>query len=252
MTAPHDFHPEALEEDPTGMRALLSSLPDPGPMPDDLVDRITASLAAEQAGPALDELAERRRRRLPRRPVLVAAAAAAVVVAGGSPDSAPGCRAPSSPRSRPPDRPPRTSPPPAGTSPGPSPRHRDQPTAAAGPGTEGVVVLHTGTAYAAAGLAGEASALRDSPAVGAARAKGAAAADDGSSGVSSLAGARACATAIGVPETSAVVVDVATVDDAPAAVVLAEAPDGTSTAYAVGLRCGRDAPDLLAGPVTVP
>lgn len=36
--------------DPTGMRALLSALPDPGPMPADLVERITASLAAEQAG----------------------------------------------------------------------------------------------------------------------------------------------------------------------------------------------------------
>jgi hypothetical protein len=38
-----------LEPDPTGMRELLSSLPDPGPMPEDLVRRITASLAAEQA-----------------------------------------------------------------------------------------------------------------------------------------------------------------------------------------------------------
>lgn len=36
------------EVDPTGVRALLSSLPDPGPMPAALVARITASLQAEQ------------------------------------------------------------------------------------------------------------------------------------------------------------------------------------------------------------
>lgn len=34
------------EHDPTGMRELLRGLPDPGPMPSDLVDRIHASLAA--------------------------------------------------------------------------------------------------------------------------------------------------------------------------------------------------------------
>ncbi|AXH96769.1 hypothetical protein [Ornithinimicrobium avium] len=37
------------EVDPTGIRALLRTLPDPGPMPDHLVERITARLAAEHA-----------------------------------------------------------------------------------------------------------------------------------------------------------------------------------------------------------
>jgi hypothetical protein len=37
------------DDDPTGVRALLSALPEPGPMPDYLVGRINASLAAEQA-----------------------------------------------------------------------------------------------------------------------------------------------------------------------------------------------------------
>lgn len=36
------------EDDPTGVRALLSSLPDPGPMPTDLVERIQASLEQER------------------------------------------------------------------------------------------------------------------------------------------------------------------------------------------------------------
>jgi hypothetical protein len=37
------------DDDPTGVRDLLSSLPQPAPMPDYLVERINATLAAEQA-----------------------------------------------------------------------------------------------------------------------------------------------------------------------------------------------------------
>lgn len=37
------------ENDPTGVRELLAALPDPGPMPQELVDRIEARLAVEQA-----------------------------------------------------------------------------------------------------------------------------------------------------------------------------------------------------------
>jgi hypothetical protein len=36
------------DEDPTGVRALLSALPEPEPMPEHVVDRINASLVAEQ------------------------------------------------------------------------------------------------------------------------------------------------------------------------------------------------------------
>ncbi len=46
VTQPHDDG-VPVEHDPTGMRALLAGLPDPGPMPDELVSRITAALAAE-------------------------------------------------------------------------------------------------------------------------------------------------------------------------------------------------------------
>ena len=46
-----------VEHDPTGMRALLASLPEPGPMPDDLVARISAALAVEaQRGDGIDQL----------------------------------------------------------------------------------------------------------------------------------------------------------------------------------------------------
>jgi len=69
--------PEDLD-DPTGVRALLAGLPDPGPMPTHLVDRINASIAAEQearGGTRVVSLAERRR---PWRRIGLAAAAAAV------------------------------------------------------------------------------------------------------------------------------------------------------------------------------
>lgn len=47
---PADRRPDPAEEpDPTGVRAILAALPDPGPMPLDLVQRITASLAVERA-----------------------------------------------------------------------------------------------------------------------------------------------------------------------------------------------------------
>lgn len=45
-TRPDPDLPDDL--DPTGVRALLANLPDPGPMPDDLVARITQSLVLEQ------------------------------------------------------------------------------------------------------------------------------------------------------------------------------------------------------------
>ena len=48
MSTEADQPERTLDPDPTGMRALLRSLPDPGPMPEGLVERITTSLAAEQ------------------------------------------------------------------------------------------------------------------------------------------------------------------------------------------------------------
>ena len=45
MTTREELLPEPIEPDPTGMRALLSSLPDPGPMPEGLEASILARLA---------------------------------------------------------------------------------------------------------------------------------------------------------------------------------------------------------------
>lgn len=55
MTTPPDDLENDFENDPTGMRDLLRSLPDPGPMPQDVTDRITAALAQEHAGRAGDD-----------------------------------------------------------------------------------------------------------------------------------------------------------------------------------------------------
>jgi len=76
------------DDDPTGVRALLSALPEPDPMPDYLVERINASLAAAQAqraasspGVSVTPLVASRRR-LPGRVLFaIAGAAAAAAVA---------------------------------------------------------------------------------------------------------------------------------------------------------------------------
>ena len=73
------------DDDPTGVRALLSALPEPDPMPDYLVERINASLAAEQAqgsfsGASVTPLLATRGRRLGRVLFAIAGAAAAVAL----------------------------------------------------------------------------------------------------------------------------------------------------------------------------
>ena len=75
------------DDDPTGVHALLSSLPHPDPMPEHLVARINASLAAEQAHRAarmendlVSPMVTRPPRRATRLVFAVAGTAAAVVL----------------------------------------------------------------------------------------------------------------------------------------------------------------------------
>lgn len=120
MPTPPAGDPDEL--DPTGVRELLAGLPDPGPMPADLVRRIEARLEVERAhrdGAAgtpglsdhadrvVDLAAERSRRRPARTLALVGAAAAGLVVttatlgqwlgATGTPDSGVAARYPAPP-----------------------------------------------------------------------------------------------------------------------------------------------------------
>lgn len=97
MTSPDHPQPSNREardddkvDDPTGVHRLLSSLPEPGPMPDDLVARINASLqdAAEERGRTDPDVsyalfAGRNRRSRRTAWVRAAAVAAGVVVVGG-------------------------------------------------------------------------------------------------------------------------------------------------------------------------
>jgi hypothetical protein len=75
------------DDDPTGVHALLSSLPEPDPMPEHLVERINASLAAEQdqraaamSGSSVTPLLATQRRRPARLVLAIAGAAAAVAL----------------------------------------------------------------------------------------------------------------------------------------------------------------------------
>ena len=281
MTDDHDQTSD-LEADPTGMRALLRALPDPGPMPPELVARISAALAAEAReatlsgdrtdgpedsatpppGPGVARFVDggsgalRPRMRMPR------LAAAAVIVAlvgiGGAGllkksltindvGTAMGAAA-SSMESL------------ADTS-GGSPARED----AEGMGQDllgaqvpdgGTVVLASSRPYTIAALV---------PMIlGVGAGSGDAAAPEAASsadvrvalpeGVGALAtpeGARACAEALDIPAEAAVAVDLGRVDAEPAAVVLARSPAGVLTAYVVRWSCSAADPALVAGPVAV-
>ena len=77
------------DDDQTGVRAMLSALPEPDPMPAYLVERISASLAAERAqradahsGTSVSPMLATTRRRRGRLLFAIAGAAAAVVLFG--------------------------------------------------------------------------------------------------------------------------------------------------------------------------
>ncbi|QKE82490.1 hypothetical protein [Arthrobacter sp. NEB 688] len=278
MTHPHD-ETAPVEHDPTGMRALLGSLPDPEPMPGDLVARIEAALAAEARAlltdgstrddtPAVrrpgapDDVVVPLRRRSRWHLVAVAASAVAVLglggvvlqsiapggvtaslgLAGGSSDSGAASDA-ADPQAAP----------------------ETALTLLAEDDALGVVVLESGRGYSTAGLS--AQVLRGLPwdrtgrdASGDATASPSGRADvapeggslaGGLGGLSTAAGARACAEGLDVPDADTVVVDIATVDGRPAAVLVATAESGRRTAWAVGRDCTRTDAHVVSGPVLV-
>lgn len=259
---PADTEPE-IEHDPTGIRALLSALPDPGPMPADLVARISASIAQEQSAREGGTVVPLRRRSWGWQH-LGAAAAAAVVLAVGIPalltgtgpgdvmaslggssasDSAAGGSA-ASVESHEADQGDAAG---APSAPSGTVAPRSQPSTPSDLRVRGsvgnVALAATGTAYTTDGLATQATTLATTYAASSA-AKDTAVRDG-------EAGLRACLTALGVQDWLPVRGDIATLDGAPAVIALVER-GSTRTVYAVSPGCDAQHPILLAGPLTLP
>lgn len=268
-TPPVPPDPDDLEQDPTGIRALLGSLPDPGPMPEDLVARIQASLTAEQAarlrhdgtaggdhadgapGATVVPLAPRRRwgwRQLGVAAAVVAAAGVGIpalaggglggvtaLLSGESSGSSAGSAASTALSS------PALTPPPDGaTSPGIAVGER-------APGATGPVTLvGTGTAYTAAALVQQVRTSREN---GTSPGKGVPAGTAGPA--ESQEGLRACLTTLGVEAWMPVWADVASYEGREAVVAVVSSDTGQQV-YAVGPDCDRTHPARLAGPVPLP
>ena len=254
---------DEVEHDPTGIRALLSALPDPGPMPADLVARISASIAQEQSARDGGTVVPLRRRSWGWQH-LGAAAAAAVVLAVGIPalltgtgpgdvmtalagnSSSDSAASGSAARVESNDGAQADS---GGSpaQPGPTVAPRSQPTGPTDQRVKGsvgnVTLLATGTAYTTSGLATQAVAL--GTLVDTSSAAKDQYATDGEAGL------RACLTALGVQDWVPVRGDVATLDGAPAVIALVNR-GATKAVYAVSPDCDAQHPSVLAGPLTLP
>lgn len=240
--------PPDPDDDPTGMRALLSSLPDPGPMPGDLVARITASLADEQgARPLVLPLhgAARPHRPIWRTAGLAAAAAAAIGLGAGTllTDTAPGdlgalfgssgndSAASGAAVSR--------------EASGGAPASSDAKAQAVAPA---VSIHHSNTTYTSAHLAEQAAALLTSSVEPMAPLS---AESPGLGPVATEIGLRSCLSALTTEPFTTATADLGSFDGQPAAVVVLTTGAG-HTAYAVQRSCSTGHPAPLAGPVHLP
>jgi hypothetical protein len=238
---------ESPEDDPTGVRALLSSLPEPDPMPAYLVERISASLAAEQASRSragtstVSPLV--RRHRSARRLVLglagVAAAAAVVGLVGtdllrGSNQSAGNATASMATAER-------------SATPGPA----LAPQTPAQGGTEGVTpmpAMHiqmSSTRYTAAGFAAQAGALAFTPGQRVQPLTG-----ESVGPIATPTGLAGCLRALGVGPVDEVTADLGYYEGVPAAVIVT-VTGSTRTAYAVGRSCSTGNQAVLHAGVPV-
>ncbi|HYN28922.1 MAG TPA: hypothetical protein VES95_03490 [Dermatophilaceae bacterium] len=230
------------DDDRRRVRELLAALPNPGPMPPEVTERVSTALALG--------------RRPRRRGLWLAAAAAAVLVGGGtavlttqvqprvtasessaSDGSASKRSASDGPSSNGPE-----SPVGGGAVP--------QPSGGVEPGS--VLTASSGQAFSAAGLPGAAAALRNAAASGVPPAgEGTTREVPGTAGLLSSSGARRCATALGAPPEAAVLLEAGTVGGGPGALVVLVPASGAATAYLVGPGCAQGRADVTAGPVPV-
>jgi len=275
VTHLHD-DPTPVEHDPTGMRDLLASLPDPGPMPEDLVARITAALAEESRAAQASFTAKKAGRVVdappttldagnvvplrPHRPTLrhlgVAAAVVTAIGLGGAalgawPSSLTGPIAALSEASSADSE--------AGAA--PAAPGADESSkggdAEAGAGVsdlsatdrlDGVTIVMSGAEHSSDALAAAASTLVTTtyPTVTPLTAEA-----PGIGPIATAIGARTCADALGISPDAGILVDVSEVDGAPAAVLIAT-DGGARTAYAVSRSCTTRSPMLIAGPIALP
>jgi hypothetical protein len=236
------------DDDPTGVRALLSALPEPDPMPDHLVERINASLAAAQSQRAasssltsLTPLVASTRRR-PGRVLLAlagtAAAVALVAVVGSTlfrsiqpagTSSSVAAAVPSAARE---------------VGGGASPRALDKSAAGSTSTPPLIQVRRSETWYTQADFATQARTLR-SAAFDAQKSMAALSAGVGP--VGTAAGLTDCVRAIGAGGAQVVQADLAFYEGAPAVIIVATT-DGIPMAYAVGRECSlADAAVLRPG-----
>jgi hypothetical protein len=239
------------DDDPTGVRALLSSLPEPDPMPPHLVDRINASLAAEQAQraakasgtPATPMLARVRRR--PRRLLYAIAGAAAaaflVAVVGNNmftmhpTTTTSGSAAVASASNS------------NETAGGRQPRAAGKTPALAGRATAPslVQIVQSGNRYTKADFVSQAQALR----LAVFRPQAAVSPGVGPAGTTP--GLADCLDAIGAAGAQVIRADVAFYEGQPAVVVVATA-NGFAIAYVVGRQCSRTDAAVLRSATPLP
>jgi hypothetical protein len=256
------------DDDPTGVHALLSSLPEPDPMPQHLVDRINASLAAEQdqraaamSGSAVTPLLATARRRPARLMLAMAGVAAAVVlvaVAGSTmfqgnqqttSASSTALASASSDQSNP-------ALPSLASSAGAAAK---APARDSSKGLEyssaprvQILLTVTGTRYTRAGFVtqtrymGGALLLQRTS-----RAASQPLSRSSAGPVATTSGLEACLSAIGVSEAQAVRADVAFYEGRPALIIVATT-NGKSVSYAVGRQCTPADPAVMRAATRLP
>lgn len=237
LIAPRKPAASSPDDDKTGVRALLSALPEPDPMPAYLVERISASLAAEQAqraggstGASVTPLLAARRR--PGRLLFsIAGAAAAVAIIGvlgtnlfrdsqtsGATSSASSAYASA-------DR----------ESSGQAPTSGDNKAVAGGAVTPASIQIRVSNVrYTQAAFVTQARNLHD-----VAFDSALPMADSSAAGpIGTASGLTDCLGAIGAGRAQMVQADLAYYEGAPAVIIVATT-DGVQTAYAVGRGCSR-------------
>ena len=251
LIAPRKPVGSSPDDDQTGVRALLSGLPEPDPMPPYLVERISASLAAEQAqrtvlasGASVTPLLASRRR--PRRLLFsIAGAAAAVVLIGvlgnnllrdsssGDVTSAASSGLPSAARES------------SGLAP---PSSSDKSVSGGALAPASIRIRVSTVRYTQATFVAQARRLRDvafdSP-------QPMATDSSGVGPIGTTSGLTSCLRAIGAGGAQLVQADLAFYEGQPAVIIVATT-DGVPTAYAVGRGCSPADASLLHQGIVLP